>query len=326
MFDNIAQILYDKINRILANVLKFSMIHHFIKEVLTMDTKKLAALLEVISVKSINKTSEKLGYTQSGLTYVLNTLNDELGVSLLDRNRNGVALSGNGEKLLPYIRAILDSEAVFNEQLHNIIKQASNKIRVGAYTSISSYWLPDAIRDFQNKYPDISIEVRVGSFDIPKWLENDEIDIAIAEKALAGDFDWLFLCDDEMCAAIPCSNPLSQHASVSLEEIVKYPLVFPSNNSKNVVTVNMQEHGLNFQNNVIISTSEGGSLLRMVGSGLGISFITKLYMPECPDTVKLLPITPPLTRPIGVIAKNRKGLPPQIHNFIRCLKEHDMVY
>ena len=50
------------------------------RKVLFMDTRKLRVLLDTIKIKSINKAAEELGYTQSGLTYLLNSLEEELGV------------------------------------------------------------------------------------------------------------------------------------------------------------------------------------------------------------------------------------------------------
>ena len=68
-------------------------------KVLFLGTLNIRVLLDTIKIKSINKAAEELGYTQSGLTYLLNSLEEELGVPLLVRNRRGEYLSEEGNQL-----------------------------------------------------------------------------------------------------------------------------------------------------------------------------------------------------------------------------------
>ena len=58
-----------------------------------MDTKKIRALLTALDTGSLTAAAEELGYTQSGLTHMMNSLEDELGVKLLVRSKGGVRLS-----------------------------------------------------------------------------------------------------------------------------------------------------------------------------------------------------------------------------------------
>ena len=54
---------------------------------------KLYSFLKVAEVGSISKTAEQLNYTQSGLTYLLNTLETDIGLQLLKRDHKGVTLT-----------------------------------------------------------------------------------------------------------------------------------------------------------------------------------------------------------------------------------------
>ena len=70
-----------------------------------MDSKKLDALLLAIECGSLTAAAEEMGYTQSGLTNMMNSLETELGLTLLSRSKNGVRLTQAGEALLPYMQA-----------------------------------------------------------------------------------------------------------------------------------------------------------------------------------------------------------------------------
>ena len=69
-----------------------------------MDAKKIEILLEAMESGSLMVAAEKNGYTPSGLSHLLQRLEEELGVKLAERNNRGIALSEEGTHLLPYLR------------------------------------------------------------------------------------------------------------------------------------------------------------------------------------------------------------------------------
>lgn len=61
-----------------------------------MDTKKLAALAAAVRLGSFTRAAEELGYTQSGLTHMMNSLEKDVGFPVLVRSRSGVRLTPAG--------------------------------------------------------------------------------------------------------------------------------------------------------------------------------------------------------------------------------------
>lgn len=72
-----------------------------------MDTTKLYALLVAADQGSISRAADILGYTQSGVTHMMNSLESELGIPLLLRGNRGVRLSAEGERLAPLFRELV---------------------------------------------------------------------------------------------------------------------------------------------------------------------------------------------------------------------------
>lgn len=66
-----------------------------------MESKKLEALLMAVDLGSFTKAAEVMGYTQSGLTHMMNSLEREVGFTLLERGRGGVRLTKDGERVAP---------------------------------------------------------------------------------------------------------------------------------------------------------------------------------------------------------------------------------
>ena len=68
-----------------------------------MDSKKFEILMTAVNLGSFSKAAEVVGYTQSGLTHLMNGLEREIGMKLIQRDHSGVTLTEAGQALLPAI-------------------------------------------------------------------------------------------------------------------------------------------------------------------------------------------------------------------------------
>ena len=91
-----------------------------------MDSKKLEILMTAIDLGSFTKASEVVGYTQSGLTHLINGLEREIGMTLIRRDHSGIALTEDGEALLPAIREYLSATARLDAASASCPSRATN--------------------------------------------------------------------------------------------------------------------------------------------------------------------------------------------------------
>ena len=82
-----------------------------------MDLRKLEALVVAVELGSFTKAAQQLGYSQSGLTHMMNALEQEIGFPLLLRDHRGVRLTAQGQQIYPTIQQLL---AVHRLLLHEI--------------------------------------------------------------------------------------------------------------------------------------------------------------------------------------------------------------
>jgi DNA-binding transcriptional LysR family regulator len=68
--------------------------------------QKYLSFIKVVEYGSFTKAAEILNYTQSGISRMISDLEKEWGVSLLERGKGGVRLTGDGIKILPYARQL----------------------------------------------------------------------------------------------------------------------------------------------------------------------------------------------------------------------------
>ncbi len=98
-----------------------------------MDAKKLEILMTAVDLGSFSKASEVVGYTQSGLTHLVDSLEREIGFPLIRRSYSGIALTEAGENLLPDIRQFLQANATLENKIQAVREQQEESIRVAAY-------------------------------------------------------------------------------------------------------------------------------------------------------------------------------------------------
>ena len=97
-----------------------------------MDTKKINALLTAVDRGSLTAAAQELGYTQSGLTHMMNALEDELGLNLLVRSKNGVRLSPAGQALREKMEALLRAANELDQEADRLRQRSSSSLRLGA--------------------------------------------------------------------------------------------------------------------------------------------------------------------------------------------------
>ncbi|MGX8721254.1 MAG: LysR family transcriptional regulator, partial [Eubacteriales bacterium] len=141
-----------------------------------MDSKKVHALLLAVERGSLTSAAAELGYTQSGLTHMMNALEEEVGLNLLVRSKNGVCLSPAGQALRPAMQAFLDASLDLEEEAAHLRQRSSSTLRLGSYSSIASTWLPAIVASFRKVDPNTDVIIDVGGIpDIYEKLKNDQL-------------------------------------------------------------------------------------------------------------------------------------------------------
>lgn len=84
---------------------------------MAMKIKQIQAFLTVASEGNLTTAAEKMGITQSGLSRLLLTLEEDLNATLFERHKHGMALSEYGSAFLPYAMTMLNTENKAREEM-----------------------------------------------------------------------------------------------------------------------------------------------------------------------------------------------------------------
>ena len=85
---------------------------------------------------SFRKASDLLGLTPSAISHAISALESELGFSVLNRGKNGVTLTNYGERLLPYVNAVLNSDESLRQAIAEFNGLKQGKVKVGCFSSV----------------------------------------------------------------------------------------------------------------------------------------------------------------------------------------------
>ena len=286
-----------------------------------MDTKKLEALVVSVELGSFTRAAEQLGYTQSGLTHMMNSLEKDIGFTVLVRGRSGVQLTPAGQRIFPLVRECLAGSAALEREISLINSHKEDSVRVAAYESIARHWLPEVIQQFRREHPDVTVDIQMGSVDeVYRWVLEDRVDMCFASQQDYNTLDWTSLRDDELLAILPPDYPDGDNA-FPIEFFNGQEFLMPSMGfDKDILRV-LNEHGVA----PLIRTTQvsDSAVISMVEHGLGVSVLSRLVLRGRQNSVRALPLLPQAFRELGIAARPRKELRPIVRKFIT--QSRDMI-
>ena len=275
-----------------------------------MDDKKLRAFLTVVRTGSLNKAADEIGYTQPGLTQMMNSLEKETGCKLLQRSNKGIILTPEGNLLLPYLQQANDSLTRLEEEILRVRKGRQKPLRIGTYASISRTWLPRLLQGFREQHPDVPIEITVGGRELAQRLQENALDIAFVDEQLAAGFDWIPIQDAPLVAVVPLTYP--EECPVRLETLLSGTFITaPEQYVETIITPNAGARRFK------IDAADDASIISMIETGLGVSVLCTLSLQGYAHRVRTLPLQPPMHCRFGLMVKSRSAAPQAARDLIQ---------
>lgn len=283
-----------------------------------MESKKLEALLMAVDLGSFTKAAEVLGYTQSGLTHMMNSLEKEVGFTLLERGRSGVRLTEEGERIAPAVREFLQANARLDSVIEQVASSRTEIIRVSAYASIAMHWLPEIIQRFRDNHPDVTVDIQMGSVEeVYRWVREDKVDMCFASRQEGINLEWTHLRDDPLLVILPPDYDLRGRDSLHIRCLQGMDFLMPSLGFHLDI---MRALG-DVQPNIRETQVSDSVIISMVEHGLGVSVLSELVLKGRRDNVVAVPMDPPAVRELGIAVRSKKELRPMARRFITEARE-----
>ena len=284
-----------------------------------MNISKYKALLTAVDVGSFSAAAQKLGYTQSGLTHMMNSLEDEFGFPILTRGYFGVKLTPAGERIIPKVREIVAAEDELFAEAELIRSYGDNVIRIGAFSSIAQTVLPEIVERFSKEFPEVSVNIQTGTVtDLYGGLAEGRFDVCYGSKNAKYDFKWIPLFHDRFYAILPKTYPTSGNAfEISGFNGTKF--LMPGLGFDDDISAVFDQY--NVHPFVTHTYVDDPAIISMVEHNLGISMLSELILSENHGNIKKVPVTPEIFRELCVAYRWDKVLTLPMKRLIAITKE-----
>ena len=180
-----------------------------------MDEKDYELLHALDETRNITHAADKLYMTQSALSKRIKALEQELGVEIVLRSRQGIRFTPAGEQVLLHSAAAAREMEKMRRQLASIQGEACGTLRAGISVNFSYYRLPEVLTEYHRAYPKVRLDIATGhSRNIYQQMLDSSLDVAV----LRGEYPWdgtQFLLSQEniclICSEENKERPISDY-------------------------------------------------------------------------------------------------------------------
>ncbi len=284
-----------------------------------MTLTQLEIFSQLAALRGFTLAAARLGISQSAVSHAIKSLEQELGVELVQRHQARVELTDIGQRLLLRARSLLGLAETMRQEAADAKGMKQGTLRIGSFGPTASMrLLPALLADYRQRYPGIEIHVEEGpDQQVVQWLRERRIDIGFVVLP-DESFDSWPLLEDRMVAVVPRQHPLAAHDTLTLRDLCDDPFVLTGAGSAELVMRLFTAAGLTPQ--IRYRGTQLLSTLDTVARGDGVTLLAELALPRPArgeaDYVSR-PLAPQVARRIGLAVLDQRQSSPATLAFVR---------
>lgn len=280
-----------------------------------MTLQQLEYILAVDRYCHFGRAAEACNVTQPTLSAMIGKLEEELNAKLFDRNRQPICPTPVGEQVIRQAREILEQAGRIKDIVEEEKHSLAGTFRLGILPTIAPYLLPRFFPQLMKKYPQLDIRVRE--------MKTHEIKAAL----LLGDIDAGILAQIDELEEYEQTHLFYEkyEGYVSRKDVLFDKTTIRTSDVASSRDLWLLDEGHCFRDQMVrfcqMKSSQTSQLaynlgsmetfMRMVESGIGITFIPELAVMQLSDSQK------ELVRPFAIPVPTRQLILITNRNFIR---------
>ncbi len=241
-----------------------------------MNLQNLRVFLKVAELEHITRAAEELGLSQPAVTKTIQSLEQEAGLELIERQGRRIALTHAGRTLQGYARQMFALEREMEEALNTLRDVEAGEVTIAANTTTGVYLLPPIVARFHKRYPHVALNISIlNSQEIVEETLNWNIDIGLVE----GDPMWLpsdlrveVFSYDELVLVVAPTHAWNKLSTVTPQMLADGELLLREQGSaiREVVEQALHQHGVRARPLLTLTDNEAIKQMAMSGVGAGI--------------------------------------------------------
>lgn len=277
---------------------------------------KYRAFIAVVETGSITKAAKALGYSQPGISYMIDTLEKEIGFPLLIRSKESVQPTKDGARILYHCKQIVNSEDDLKETAKAISGLMEGTLYIASQNSMLVNIVPHIISRFTSSFSGISVNLQELPFDaFPAQFQSGDIDMGfLSEKKIKG-FEFHPLFKDPLCLIMHRDHPFARYSKISAEKLNGCDFIMPVSGWDD--TVRMVHNQYPFSANIRYEVASDTAGIALTAENQGVYIMSNLQTSLLPDQVVYRPFEENYSRTMGYMVKTLKNATPALSEFVR---------
>ncbi len=282
-----------------------------------MDFRQLKALVTVAEVGSVTRAADVLHLVQPAVTRQIRTLEEELGVALFERTRQGMRPTEAGEVLVERARRALAELEHARAEIQPALGTVTGIVSVGLLESIADALAAPLAAALAHTHPGIELRLTTAySGHLEKWLDQGDLDLTLLYN-LSGtpSFNTRSLLRERLWAVAPADSGLSGNTPVPFAEAAAHPFVMPSGGHalRSLIDAAAARAGVRLE--VAVQTNSMRVQKQLVQAGLGWTILPGVGIAEdaAAGVLSAAPLAEPdVWRSVVLCARRGGRTPPAV--------------
>ena len=236
---------------------------------------------------NVSQTAQSLYTSQPGISKQIRLLEDELGVEIFSRSGKHLThITPAGESILKTAGEIIRKVESIKSVAQEFCDETKGALAIATTHTQCRYVLPEVIKDFIEKFPDVALHMHQGSpMQISQLAADGTADFAIATEAMELFSDLIMLPCYKWNRAVllPKSHPLTQISQLTLEDLAKFPLVTYTFGFTGRSKLDDAFNARGLSPRVVFTASDADVIKTYVRLGLGVGIVAKMAHDEIQD-------------------------------------------
>lgn len=238
-----------------------------------MDLKNLDTFIQVAELSSFTKAADKLGYSQSTVSFQIKQLENELNTQLFERINHTVSLTERGKEILMYAHQIskltrdMEKTAESNQSI-------SGHVRIAMADSLCSWLMKENFYSFHRDYPGITIKIIAASTEeMFRLLNQNEVDLVYTLDNHIYDKNYVIKSEELMKAHFVTSSAFLDQDSISIEELVKQPFILTEKRMSYRRLMDEKLASMSLEIDPLLEIGNTDLICTLIEQDMGISFL-----------------------------------------------------
>lgn len=286
-----------------------------------MEFRQIRFFLEIVKAGGFHRAAASLRVAQPAISVAIRNLEEELGITLFDRERKKVRLTAEGHIFFRRATALEVLLRDIELEMGELRGVERGELRLGLPSMLASHVFPEIITGFRQRYPGLHISVYGGGgVRIVEMIENCEVELGIISGShVPESLDYLPMLREEMVACIATDHPLSRSASITLKKFASESLFLFEKGYFQRELLESLFQGDGLRPEVVFETNHVPLLISVTASGGGATTLLRLAAEAAPGLVPLS-FEPPLFIEAGIAWKRKSYLSSAARAFLDYLQ------